>query len=1082
MHLFCTNVRAYEIYHESNSRLIGVCVFYYYYYYCYHFFIFFFLLVSGQSRIEMTSTREVFVVTELYRRGLQGLSSSGVLVISGPPGSGKSCLAHALLRHHADHDDHTPLIVKSYEEWRLHVGGGDSKQVVLLDHVLGREELDRSCLRKWTESLETLRAFASEDTCMAILTVNDHVLAEAGIAAGSTGAELFHHAAVVDLSSAQPYTAEEKTAMLQKHLSRKGKAVPPQLDLDGILHKDVSGPFFPSLCKQYANTVSSDANADDIFADKQISSRRGRRPKTTPIHTACYNGDIKAVSAFLEAGVNTEVVNVDGNTPLHTASRRGHADIVQTLSAKCTPFALNMRNLGGQAPLDVACDCGNTSVARILLEHGASLNEMPRAKTPLHIACERGCLELVKTLLEHGANVNHADLLGQTPLHCVLEDRGKFQDPNLYGIVKLLLQYNADVNLANHYGSTPLDLVFMYSQNECIQKTILLHMAENDKRTNTGATAIHMACQFCDEGVVRYIVQKFSKLDLNVRDNDGVTPLLAAVQSKSPFRTKIIQYLLDGGADINAMDHTGLSPFEEYVKSDHELLGLFVKHGANVHRLDSFGNTLLHHACQSEMHKRGLYVLIAYGVGIHSKNHHGDTPLHIACAAGNREAVRVLLNLGSSTGAHNEAGKSPMDIAFDNNHSGLLSLMMYSQMKRSGHKRSAAESHHSEDVSEKTRTGERVSAKNCAHQRVDEQMTFQESQTRINKERAQFKYGSQHAERSKKEVLADSGKEGYNCLTNQLSRFVTTSDTFHSENRESSQKSNNGCSNIFLASFSNDPDDVEALQYEASLRADTAVASADVDSGLCDMDRQTQADTDRGLRFKSQFRQTRLHDACITCDVAAAEALLEENHDVNLQDKNGQTPLHCASTHGHIIMVDLLLQQGSKVNVTDHRGQSPLHLACCGNKNAHSSIAAVLLNHGADVNCVDGNGETPLHVAGRKGYHCVVAVLVGRGAAVNCGDGNGNTALHLAAFYGHIEAGLLLLQSGARVTTRNRQGDTALALAVSAQHTTLVKVLERHAYFNASRTGDGHPNCVCWRKFFLLPALVLILTWMCGIV
>ena len=1021
----------------------------------------------------MASTREVFVATESYRLGLQRLSSGRVLLITGPPDSGKSCLAHALLQHFADRG-YAPLIVKGYEEWRLHVGGG-GKQVVLLDHVLGREELDKGCFHKWIESFQTLHAFAcgEDSACLAIVTVNDHVLTEAGIRSGGEG-ELFH--SVVDLSATQPFTEEEKTAMLQKHVKRKGRSV-PQRDLDDILRKDTSGLFFPSLCKQYANALGNDANAANIFINEQISGRHGRRPKTTPLHAACYNGDLKGVSVFLEMGVNAELVDVDGNAPLHTASRMGHADIVEKLSTKSSSTVLNMKNSDGQTPLNLACECDKISVIRVLLQHGASLNKATNGKTPLHIACERGCLEIVKLSLEHGADVNHTDMFGQTPLHCVLEDRGKFQDPSLYKIVKILLQYNASVNVKDNFGTTPLDLVFTYSQNECIQKTILLHMAENDIRTNTGVTAIHMACTFCSEGVVCYLLHKFPSLGLDVRDNDGATPLLTAIRSKSPFRTNVVRYLLDSGADINAWDNRGLCPFEEYVKSDHEMIDLFVKHGADVHRRDGFGNTLLHQACRTEMNKRGLYVLIGYGVSIHTENHDGDTPLHIACATGNREAVRALLGLGSSTDAQNKAEKSPMDIAFENNHPGLLSLMMYSQMKGSGRSRSASESRNSGNVSDETGTDECVAAGNISLQSVACQLNLQRPQVKFSTVKDQISLCSRSVSTNKRAALPDR-KEGHSFLTNPSASFETSTGSFYCANCEFGQKCRKR-TGTFLVSSDHGQDD-ETRELEALACEDTsaiAISSAAISLILSGMDRQAHSDTE-GSRFKSRLGQTRLHNACATCDLAAAETLLEEEEDVNVEDQNGRTPLHCASTHGHIIIVGLLLQNGSKVNVTDHHGQSPLHLACSSD---HSSVAAMLLSHGADVNCVDGNGDTALHIAASRGHSCTVAVLVGHGAALCYGrDRNGNTALHLAAFYGHTEASLLLLHSGFRTMARNREGDTAMTLAASAHHAALVKILERHTCF-ASRM-DRPSNSVYWRDFFLLPALVLVLTWICGTV
>ncbi|KAK7476877.1 hypothetical protein BaRGS_00031880 [Batillaria attramentaria] len=69
-----------------------------------------------KDRTERWITREqdVYVETEGHRRAVRQLQSRKVLVITGPQGSGKSALGHALLRHFST--DHTPLDIHSHEE------------------------------------------------------------------------------------------------------------------------------------------------------------------------------------------------------------------------------------------------------------------------------------------------------------------------------------------------------------------------------------------------------------------------------------------------------------------------------------------------------------------------------------------------------------------------------------------------------------------------------------------------------------------------------------------------------------------------------------------------------------------------------------------------------------------------------------------------------------------------------------------------------------------------------------------------------------------------------------------------------
>jgi hypothetical protein len=79
-------------------------------------------------------------------------------------------------------------------------------------------------------------------------------------------------------------------------------------------------------------------------------------------------------------------------------------------------------------------------IAKILLDHGANVNEMdedpkgrenkrPRtswAGTPLHRAVDTGSLELVQYLLDHGADPLHPSWMGHTAL--VTAEIGHRQD------------------------------------------------------------------------------------------------------------------------------------------------------------------------------------------------------------------------------------------------------------------------------------------------------------------------------------------------------------------------------------------------------------------------------------------------------------------------------------------------------------------------------------------------------------------------------------------------------------------------------------------------------------------------------
>jgi ankyrin repeat domain-containing protein 17 len=82
----------------------------------------------------------------------------------------------------------------------------------------------------------------------------------------------------------------------------------------------------------------------------------------------------------------------------------GHHEVVQVLLA--AGAHLEDHNENGHTPLMEAASAGHVNVAKILLDHGASINTHSSEfkESALTLACYKGHLPMVKFLLENGAN------------------------------------------------------------------------------------------------------------------------------------------------------------------------------------------------------------------------------------------------------------------------------------------------------------------------------------------------------------------------------------------------------------------------------------------------------------------------------------------------------------------------------------------------------------------------------------------------------------------------------------------------------------------------------------------------------
>ena len=125
----------------------------------------------------------------------------------------------------------------------------------------------------------------------------------------------------------------------------------------------------------------------------------------TPLHSAAFYGDLEMVQVLLGYGVDVNVQNNYGNTPLDFASRDGHRNDPRVARLLIEHGAdPNIRGSGGFMPLHRASKCGRIEVARLLIEHGASVEvKNDDGRTPLDVASEKQHVETIRSLLEHRA-------------------------------------------------------------------------------------------------------------------------------------------------------------------------------------------------------------------------------------------------------------------------------------------------------------------------------------------------------------------------------------------------------------------------------------------------------------------------------------------------------------------------------------------------------------------------------------------------------------------------------------------------------------------------------------------------------
>ncbi|EDV98551.1 GH22346 [Drosophila grimshawi] len=441
------------------------------------------------------------------------------------------------------------------------------------------------------------------------------------------------------------------------------------------------------------------------------------------VHIAVQQNMPKLVAKLLNAGAspNIQTSAAKMKSPLHVAVEVNAREIIETFANfrkdDSEKIDFNCKDVNGDSPLSLCLALDRIELAPILIAGGADVNARnSQDLTLLHQSIINGDSEKSVFLLDQGAEINALTGEQKSALQLAISY-------HLPKVVDALCIKGVDLSTLDNTTDSPLwtalELGF-----EDVAQILVRHGVDtdcwNDGPDGCQQTLLHRAIDENNESIAMFLVRNQCDLDSPRQPGPNGSGGEEARDKASPLHlccqwnlTKVVQALIDHGANVNAVDFDNKTAAHIAIENQHEdIINILLCHpGIDLKLRDKSGLTPFATALAIRNHKaaqrilerlpnaaeimdqRGrnfLHVailkddlesvlfLLSIQVDVNSRVHdaYQSTSLHLAAASKNEMIIRNLILAGARVNERDSVQKMPLHIAIERGNLSAVSALI----------------------------------------------------------------------------------------------------------------------------------------------------------------------------------------------------------------------------------------------------------------------------------------------------------------------------------------------------------------------------------------------------------------------